>query len=145
MSTQEAVNDAVARTAAIASLGGIALVHALQSPEAFEETTYLGILFIGAIVASLALAAILTRTSDQRTWSAAGALPALILLGYLLTRTSGLPGATSDVGEWTEPLALASLVTEGLLVCLTAGVLVTRHEPSGSRVETPERYAARPV
>jgi hypothetical protein len=31
------------------------------------------------------------------------------MLGYVLTRTSGLPDATLDVGNWTEPLGLASL------------------------------------
>ena len=116
---------------AIAGLGGIALVHVLQAPDAFTETTYLGILFVGAIVTSLVLAAILTRTSDDRAWAAAGGLGALILLGYFLSRTSGLPDATNDVGEWTEPLGLASLVAEGLVVCVTAGVMVTRREATG--------------
>ena len=68
----------------------------------------------------------LTRTSDQRAWVAAGGLAAAIMLGYVLTRTSGLPDATLDVGNWTEPLGLASLVAEGLVVCVTAGVLASR-------------------
>ena len=125
-SVSDAVNDAVARTVGIVGLGGIALIHALQVPEAFEETLYLGILFIGAILASLGLAAVLTRTSDQRAWVAAGGLAAAIMLGYVLTRTSGLPDATLDVGNWTEPLGLASLVAEGLVVCVTAGALASR-------------------
>jgi membrane protease YdiL (CAAX protease family) len=124
-STSAAVNDAVARTVGIVGLGGIALIHALQAPEAFEETTYLGVLFIGAIVASLVLAAVLTRTSDQRAWTAVGGLAAAIMLGYVLTRTSGLPDATLDVDNWTEPLGLASLVAEGLVLCVTAGALAS--------------------
>jgi hypothetical protein len=36
----DAVNDAVAHTVGIVGLGGIALIHALQVPEAFEETAY---------------------------------------------------------------------------------------------------------
>ena len=91
-----------------------------------RKRLYLGILFIGAIVASLGLAAVLTRTSDQRAWVAAGGLAAAIMLGYVLTRTSGLPDATLDVGNWTEPLGLASLVAEGLVVCVTAGALASR-------------------
>ena len=87
----EAVNDAVTRMIGIVGLGGIALIHALQAPEAFEETAYLGALFIGAIVASLVLSAVLTRTSDQRVWAATGGLAGAIMLGYVLTRTSGLP------------------------------------------------------
>jgi len=130
----DAVDDAIARTVGIAGLGGIAMVHVLQSPAAFDDTTYLGILFIGAVVAAVALAAILTRTSDLRAWGAAGGLAALILLGYVLSRTSGLPDATDDIGEWSEPLGLASLVFEGLVVFVSAGVLAIRRHPSGSAV-----------
>ena len=50
-------------------------------------------------------------------------MPLLLLIGYVLSRTSGLPGFTDDIGEWSEPLGLASLVFEGLLVCLSAVVL----------------------
>jgi membrane protease YdiL (CAAX protease family) len=125
-----ALNDAVSRTVGILGLAGIALIHALQAPEAFEETTYLGVLFVGAIVASLALAAALTRTSDRRAWGAAGGLAASIMLGYLLTRTSGLPDATVDIGNWTEPLGLASLVAEGLVLFVAGGVVAREHSPT---------------
>jgi membrane protease YdiL (CAAX protease family) len=130
----EAVNDAVTRMIGIVGLGGIALIHALQAPEAFEETAYLGALFIGAIVASLVLSAVLTRSSDQRVWTATGGLAGAIMLGYVLTRTSGLPDATLDVGNWTEPLGLASLVAEGLVLCVTAGVLASRGVVSGRAI-----------
>ena len=108
--TPAAIDDAVSRTVAIAGLVGVAAIHVLQLPDAFSETFYLGMLFIGAAVASLLVATALTRTSGHGVWTAAVALPALILLGYLLSRTSGLPDATNDVGEWDEPLGLASLV-----------------------------------
>jgi hypothetical protein len=75
----------------------------------------------------------MTRMSDQLVWSAAGALGALVLIGYILSRTSGLPGFTDDVDNWTEPLGLASLVFEGLLVCLSGTVLASRmREPEAS-------------
>jgi hypothetical protein len=119
----DVVDDAVARLVAIAGLGGVALVHVLQLPDAFAAVDYLGVLFVGAIVASVVLAALLTRMSDQLVWAATGALPALVLIGYILSRTSGLPGFTDDIDEWTEPLGLVSMVFEGLLVCLSAAVL----------------------
>jgi hypothetical protein len=138
-SLPDAVDDVISRTIAIGALGGIALIHALQSPAAFDETTYLGILFVGAIVASVALGAILTRTSDQRVWAAAGGLGALILIGYILSRTSGLPAATDDIGEWREPLGLASLVAEGLIVGVSVAVLATRRHPIERAVVIVER------
>jgi hypothetical protein len=117
------VNDGIARGVAILGLIGIALIHVLEAPEAFEETLYLGLLFVGAVVASLMLALALTRGSDARVWRVVGGLPALILLSYVISRAIGLPGFTTDVGEWTEPLGLASMVAEGLVVLMSVAVL----------------------
>lgn len=127
--THAAIDDAVSRTVAIAGLVGVAVIHVLQLPDAFAETFYLGMLFIGAAVAALLVATALTRTSDRGVWTAAAALPAVILLGYLLSRTSGLPDATNDVGEWDEPLGLASLVAETLVVCVSGAVLAAGRAP----------------
>jgi hypothetical protein len=57
----------------------------------------------------------------------AGGLLALgAITGYTLTRTVGLPSATGDVGNWLEPLGLASLFVESILVAVTAYVLGVR-------------------
>src|SRR3954454_2681143 len=95
--TNAAIADAVSRTVAIAGLAAIALIHVLLLPDAFSETFYLGMLFSGAVVAAVLVAATLTRGSDRSAWTATAALPALILLGYLFSRTTGLPDATDDV------------------------------------------------
>jgi hypothetical protein len=121
--THAAIDDAVSRTVAIAGLMGVAVIHVLQLPDAFSETFYLGLLFVGAVVGAVLVAAALTRMSSRDVWTAAAALPALILLGYLLSRTTGLPDATNDVGEWDEPLGLVSMVAEGLVVCVSGAVL----------------------
>jgi hypothetical protein len=140
MSMRSAVDDAIARTVAIGALVAIAIIHVLQLPVAFAEIGYLGALFIAAAAASLALAAVMTRTSDDRVWGAAGGLAGLILLGYVISRSVGLPGFTGDTGDWSEAPGLASMVVESLLVFLTAAVLVTRRMPvrsaSGSAAST---------
>ena len=117
------VSDAIARIAAIAGLVGVAVVHALQLPDAFAAVDYLGVLFIALIVACLGLAAAMTRMTDRSLWMATGGLAALVLLGFVLSRTSGLPGFTEDIEEWTEPLGLVALVLEGLLVFVSAAAL----------------------
>ena len=61
-------------------------------------------------------------------------LPAVILLGYLLSRTTGSPDATNDVGEWDEPLGLASMVVEGLVVCVGGGVIAARRHATATVV-----------
>jgi hypothetical protein len=114
------LDNAITRLVAIAALFGIALIHILELPDAFDAEGYVGALFVVAIVASIVLAGTLTRTHDPRAIAAAGGLAGLVLLGYLISRTVGLPGFTGDVGEWTEPLGLASMVVEGLLVVIAA-------------------------
>ena len=135
--SRDAINDAVTRGVAIAALLGIAVVHVLQSPDAFREATYLGILFIVAIVASVVMAAVLTQTGDERVELAAGAMAALILICYILSRTSGLPSVTNNIGEWTNPLGLVSMVAEALMVCVAAGRLAGRRMPAGIRRDRP--------
>jgi hypothetical protein len=129
MGISAAVNDALARAVAIGGLVAIALIHVLQLPAAMAAVGYLGGLFIAAVVACLAIAAALTRTSDDRVWAAAGCLSALILLGYVVSRWVGLPGFTDDIGEWSETLGLASMVAEGLVVFVTGAMLATRYLP----------------
>ena len=132
MGIKGALDDAIARVVAIGGLVTIALIHMLQLPDAFAEIGYLGGLFIATVAACLVLAAVLTRTSDTLAWAAAGGLAALVLLGYVLSRSVGLPGFTDDVGEWSEAPGLASMVVESLLVFLTGAVLATRRYPMGS-------------
>jgi hypothetical protein len=132
MSIKKTLDDAIARAVAIGGLVAIALIHVLQLPAAFDAIGYLGALFIGAVVGSLLLAAILTRTSDGLAWTATGGLAAVILLCYVVSRSVGLPGFTDDVGEWAEAPGLASMVIEGLLVFLTTAVLLTREHPMRS-------------
>ena len=131
MGIRSAVEDALARAVAIGALVSIALIHVLQLPDAFAAIGYLGALFIAAIATSLVLAAVFTRTSSDLAWVAAGGLAGLILIGYVLSRSVGLPGFTDDVGEWSETLGLASMVVESLLVFLAAAVLVSRRQPVG--------------
>ena len=40
---------------------------------------------------------------------------------YILSRTTGLPNATGDIGNWSEPLGLASLFVEGAVIAVAAG------------------------
>jgi hypothetical protein len=52
---------------------------------------------------------------------AAAGLAAAVFAGYVINRTVGLPNATDDIGNWVEPLGLASLVVEGLVVAVGLG------------------------
>jgi hypothetical protein len=110
---------AVRRAVTVVGLVSIALIHALDLKDKLAELPYVGALFIALIVASLGVAEALIRSDAQRVWVAAGALAAATMLGYAGSRTVGLPGdGGEDIGNWLEPLGLASLVVEGIVVLL---------------------------
>jgi hypothetical protein len=116
----------VARTVAALGLFGIALIHILEVPDNLREQGYVGALFIAAIVASLLLAAALTRMDDSRVWIATGGFAALVLIAFLFSRTTGLPGLTDYKGVWDDPNGLLSMVVEGLVVLVSGAVLAGR-------------------
>jgi hypothetical protein len=56
----------------------------------------------------------------------------------VISRCFGLPAFTDDIGNWTEPFGLLSMVVEDLVICVTAATMsaprmatapMRRHEP----------------
>jgi hypothetical protein len=138
------LRDVIARAVAAVGLAGIGLIHLLDVQGKLQETPYLGWMYIGLIAASLGLAGLLVYTSDRRAWAGTAALASAVIVGYSLSRTTGLPGATDDIGNWTEPLGLASLFVEGSLVALSGCVLLARSRLAGrSEERRPERAGIR--
>jgi hypothetical protein len=68
----------------------------------------------------------------------------VILLCYVISRSVGLPGFTEDMGVWDEPLGLASMAAEGIVVFVSAAALVTRRSSTASvpRAERAGRTAS---
>ena len=122
----EAVRNGIVRAVAVVGLGGVALIHLLDAPGTFEDAPYKGSLYVALIAGSMLTAAALVRSDDLRAWAAAAALPAGAIVAFVVSRTVGLPQGADDIGNWTEPLGLASLFVEGSLVVLSAAVLRER-------------------
>jgi hypothetical protein len=131
---RSAVTDGITRSVATIGLAGVALIHLLDLPGQLSETPYMFFLYLALMVASVALAAVLIATSDARAWAAATLLAALVIVAYVLSRTSGLPQSSDDIGNWSEPLGMASLFVEGSLVALGSGVLLARWMDREARV-----------
>src|SRR5690242_20294955 len=111
------------RSVAAVGLAGIALIHLLDSLGKFQETPYMGWMYIGLMAPCLAAAATLLHTPAREAWLAAIVLPASAIAGYVLTRTVGLPQAHGDVGNWSEPLGLAALFVEGTVIAVAGYAL----------------------
>jgi hypothetical protein len=121
--------EIVARTVAAVGLAGIALIHLLDSISKFHETPYMGWMYVGLMISCLAVAATLLRANVREAWLAAIALPASAIAGFTLTRTTGLPQAHGDVGNWSEPLGLAALFVE-VAVIAVAGYALAALQPA---------------
>ena len=119
----EAIREAVGRAAGVVGLAGIALIHLLDLRRTILGTPYLGWMYIALIIAALACAFELVRTGSRVAWSGGMLLAGGAMLGYVLSRTAGLPGSDDDIGNWLEPLGLASLFVEGLLLAIGAYML----------------------
>jgi hypothetical protein len=139
----------VARPIAIVGLAGIALIHLLDAHDTFVSTPYKGWLYLGLIAGSLGAAALLARRDDPRGWAAAGILSVGALVAFVYSRTVGLPQSADDIGNWWEPLGLASLFVEGCVAALSAAVLLqyeawnTTSSLSGTQAATPTRDSRR--
>jgi hypothetical protein len=118
------------RTVAALGFLGIALIHLLDLPGKFEEATYLAVAYIGLIVASLVVAEGLIRRGGRLIWTAAVLLSGAVIFGFVINRTVGLPGAMNDIGNWLEPLGVASLFVEGVVVLLSVSALSRGQQPA---------------
>jgi hypothetical protein len=114
------LRDAAVRATAAVGLAGIGVIHVLDAVGKWSETRYMFWMYMALVVASLVTAGAVLLARSRLPLLAAAALAASAATGYVLSRTTGLPNATGDIGNWTEPLGLASLFVEGSLVALVA-------------------------
>jgi len=121
-----AVRDLAARGATAVGLLGVGLIHLLDSIGKYHETRYLFWMYIALILGTLATAGAVLFTRSRLAFLAAAGLAASALAGFVINRTVGLPNATGDIGNWTEPLGLASMVVEAATIAVAAGGLAMR-------------------
>jgi DMSO reductase anchor subunit len=112
------LSELLARAVAVVGIAGIGLIHLLDSIDTFHETRYVFWLYVALMAGCVAVAGLLLSRATPGVWAAVGVLALAPLAGYVLSRTTGLPGSDDDVGNWSDPLGLASLWVEGLTLGL---------------------------
>ncbi len=110
------IREISTRAAVAVGLAGIGLIHLLDSIGKYSETRYLFWMYIALIAGSVVVGGAVLFSRARLPFVAAALLAASALVGFILSRTTGLPNASDDIGNWTEPLGLASLFVEGAVI-----------------------------
>ena len=100
------------RFATTIGLAGLAAVHVMDLTGKWAETQYLAFGYIGIIVMAGLLIERLLKSGQAFDYLASAGLALAVIAGFIVNRTVGMPGATDDIGNWFEPLALLSLFVE---------------------------------
>jgi len=92
-----------------------------------DEAPYMGVAFVMLTLACLVIAgAALVRDSDL-VYGLAELTCGLAIAGYVVTRLVAFPHLADDVGDWLEPLGIASVLAETVVIgAAIAGYIVTR-------------------
>jgi hypothetical protein len=108
--TSRTTHPALRGTGAICALAS-AVLHLLLVPSHLAEMPYIGVLFLIGSVVLLAVAtglAVLRRPLGA--WLLGAATNIGMIVGFLLSRTVGLPGYHET--DWEPPYGVLSLITE---------------------------------
>ena len=86
-------------------------------------------------VAGLLLAQLLLFADTTAVWRWTAGVSSAALLGYVLSRTVGLPQIHDDIGNWTDPLAIVCIGAETLMLA-AAGLHFLSRDASKETVLT---------
>ena len=113
-----------ARRVVAAMLALVGVLHLALAPEYLGEEAYLGVLFIGGGIGAVALAGWLWVRDNELAWVGAALLCAGMAVGFILSRTVGLPGFHE--GEWELSGILSLLLEFGVIGAAAAALRTIR-------------------
>jgi hypothetical protein len=119
---RQAMETSNLRKGVAVALAATGALHLVLTPEYSEEQAYLGVLFVVGGLAAIGLAWAVWTRADARAL-VLGTLVALGMgVGFILSRTVGLPGFHET--EW-ELSGLVSLLLEGVVIVGATQILKT--------------------
>ena len=104
----------------------MSVAHIPLMADHLEEAPYIGVGFVLLSITGVLLAQLLISSDDHEVWIATGAVAALALLGYVLSRSVGLPQIHDEVGAWRDRLGLVAVTSEALMLgCAAARMRIS--------------------
>jgi len=113
------------RWAAAALLLVTSGTHVPLIAEHLAEAPYVGVLFIALSVVGVVVAALLVAWDTATVWALSGLVTLLAVIGFVVSRTVGLPQISDDIGNWTDPLGYPAVASE-VLATLVAALVLSR-------------------
>ena len=115
----------VARLVGVVACLAVAAIHVIDQGglPGTKGPEYVQISYYALEVAGVVAAALLLTSRARVGWWLSLGVAAGPIVGYVLSRGPGMPDYTDDIGNWAEPLGVASLVVEGVLLILAAVAL----------------------
>jgi hypothetical protein len=107
------ISDTVRRISA-AALAVVGVIHLALAPEYFEEQAYIGVLFVVGGLALAVLAVRLWLRDDAPAWLTGALIMAGMGIGFVLSRTVGLPGFKE--AEWELSGVICLVLEAGFLL-----------------------------
>jgi hypothetical protein len=107
------------------------LIHLMTARDSFGEAAYKGVLFVANGIGALVAAVGVSRDRDWG-WLLGALVAGGAFVGYVLSRTVGLPGLPAEPDAWLEPLGVASLIAEVVFLlafAMTRGQAASRSLP----------------
>lgn len=113
----------------IAAAGALteAISHVPLLMQGLSEAPYIGVGFLLLSVAGFLLGQLLITHDSIAVWASTLLVSALALVGYTLSRTTGLPQLHDYVGQWGYPLGVVSLVGEAMMLIPSCIQLMQPH------------------
>ena len=93
-------------------------IHFIDAPGSFGDAPYKGWLFLANGIAAVVAAVGIHRSERTWGWGLGVLVAGGALVGYVISRTVGLPGLAPDV--WLEPLGILALMVEAAFIALYA-------------------------
>src|SRR3954451_869520 len=122
-------NEQGIRRFAAVAIAMVGVLHLVLAKEYLEEETYIGVLFIAGGVAAVVVAVRLWMAPDRLAWGIGALVAAGMFVGFVLSRTTGLPGFKES--EW-ELSGIVSLLIEAGFIAIAIPALMPRRETAAA-------------